>query len=316
MRLAYTLSIILFASTVVAQSPYRPFPESDAAWVEEHGWLTSDGFNDFYTYSTRTIEFGTDTVVGGSTYHRLRSRGAGTATQIFPPNNSWPVVEPSRTLCLFRQDVNARQAFVYDTLAQQEVLWYDFNLGLGDYPQTWDQPSDDGHVQVVVLDSMLLNDGWHRTWVLGLLDLNNGSPTDSAFCTIVEGVGSTYGLHTVHGLMPPFEHGDDLNCHSRESLPVYPLGAAACDLSTSLVPVREEAVVLRVQPNPVAEVLTVTGPALEGARYQLMSVQGRPLQEGVLRANTIDIRAFPPATYLLRIMDGDGAFFLVRVMKL
>ncbi len=304
----------LLASSLLAQSPYRPFPESDAGWVEDHGWLEANNPSDDYIFCTRTIEFGTDTVVGGSTYHRLRSRGVGTGTQTFPPNNSWPVVEPSQTLCLFRQDVAARQVFVYDTLAQQEVLWYDFNLALGDYPPTWDQPADDGYVQVVALDSMLLNDGWHRTWVLGIM--NSGSLVDSAYCSIVEGVGSTYGLNTTHGLMPPFEQGDHLNCHSAGGLPVYPLGAAVCDLTTGLIPGRHDAAVLRIQPNPVADVFTVTGPPLEGARYQLMTMLGSAVQEGALRANTIDIRALPPATYLLRIVDGHGACFLVRVIKL
>ncbi len=308
MRHRYTLIFTVLTSALIAQSPYRPFPEGNAAWVEYHDWLEANIPSDDFIGCTRTIEFGTDTVLGDSTYHRLRSRGAGTGTQTFPPNNSWPVVEPSHTLCFFRQDVAARQVFVYDTLAQQEVLWYDFNLGLGDYPQTWDQPFDDGYVQVVALDSMLLNDGWHRTWGLGLVGMS------MAYCTIVEGVGSTYGLNTTQGLLPPFEQGDQLTCHSRESLPVYPLGAAECDLSVGLAAGAPAPARMRIFPNPATDRVQVFGANAADSRYALMDLMGNAVQHGLL-TGSIDIRPLVPGVYVLRITDTHGERCAMRVVK-
>lgn len=310
MKNGHTLLFLALTSAAIAQSPYRPFPEGNAGWVENHGWLYSDGFGDFYTSCDRTIDFAADTIVNGTNYHRLRSRGVGTSTQVYPPLDSWPYEEASHTFCLFRQDVAARQVFVFDTLNQQEVLWYDLTLGLGQYPITWE--SNSTAVYVVALDSMELNDGWHRTWVLGMP--YNGQMLDSAYCTIIEGVGSTFGLNTVYGLIPPFEHGDMLNCHSREEVPIYPLGTAECDLSMGDVSVRPEPAPVRVYPNPASEKVVVAGADTTGWRYALMDLMGNCVQHGPL-VGSIDIRPLAPAVYALQTIDAHGGRYAMLVLK-
>ncbi|HEX2616303.1 MAG TPA: hypothetical protein VHL57_02110, partial [Flavobacteriales bacterium] len=193
-----------------AQSLYRPFPESNAGWVETHSWLQPGGTFDYvYNTSTRTIRFGPDTVIGNTTYHQLFSRGQGTWQTTSIPMQYGTFTEADHLFLPFRQDTVARTVYAYDVNAQQEVLWFDFNIGLGPYPDTYDNIAG-SDLEVVALDSMQLMDGYHRTWVLGLV--YQTQIQDSAFCTVIEGVGSTFGLHTVVGLVPPFEWNDMLLC--------------------------------------------------------------------------------------------------------
>jgi hypothetical protein len=313
MRPVHVLLFALFSGGLPAQSPYRPFPEGDAAWAEYHASLISDGgIGDNYMYCDRVIDFAADTVVGGITYHRLQTRGLCTIQEITPPYNNWQETDPPQILCLFRQDTVARQVLVYDPNVDAEVLWYDFTLSVGDYPITWDQPGV-GAVQVLALDSMELNDGWHRTWVLGMQYL--GVVTDSAFCTIIEGVGSTYGLQAVHGLLPPFEAGDALTCHSRNNVPVYPFGSAECDISMGGAFAHARPVRVSVFPNPATDRLTVSGLSTSNAQYQLVDIMGSVVQQGALTQGSIDIGAIAPALYFLHVMDGSAEHVVVRVLK-
>ncbi|MEO8588860.1 MAG: T9SS type A sorting domain-containing protein [Flavobacteriales bacterium] len=314
MRAITTLLSVLITSALLAQSPYRPFPAGNAGWVENHEWLSADGTGFIYNYATRTVLFANDTTIAGTVYHQLRSRGEGTWHTTSIPIQSGALVEPDAVFVCFREDVPARKVYAYDIYAHQEVLWYDFTLGLGDYPQTYDQPFDDGTVQVVALDSMELNDGWHRTWVLAIDD--NGVQHDSAYCTVIEGVGTTFGLNAVYGLQPPFEWYDALSCHSAGGFTVLPFGDMVCDLAMGTHPVPTAPRALSCFPNPANNSVTITGPLEEGARYEVCDARGALLQTGTLHNTTINVGTLAPAPYVIRLVGADGtALGALRVMK-
>lgn len=314
MRHVILCSLLLVVGTVNAQSPYRPFPEGNAGWVESHSWLNSNGgTGDSWSTAERTITFGTDSMINGTNYHRLLTRAQGTTTSIFQPWITWPFEEAQSTLCYFRQDIAARQVIVYDTLASQEVLWFDFTLGLGTYPATWYQNYAQGSVEVVALDSTLLNDGWHRTWVLGLPQ--NGTVADSAYCTMIEGVGATLGLHTIMGITPPFEWEDHLVCHGRDEAAVLPFGSTECDLSMSVKTIASSWSAPIVFPNPVVDLVTITEP-VPGTAYHVLDMLGSIVRQGTVGQGPISLGALPPSNYTLRLTRRDGTVVSTRIVRL
>lgn len=284
-----------------AQVPYRPFPESNAGWVEEHSWL--NGFNEWST-CVRTVRFAGDTAIGGVSYHQLRSSGTCSWFNIFNSMYHGEFTEQEAVFAMFRQDTAERKVFAYDLSAQQEVLWFDFTLGLGEYPVTLDHQFFYDSIAVVALDSMQLSDGYHRTWILGIR--MNEMISDSAYCTVIEGVGSTYGLHPYNGLQPPFEWSDALTCHSANGEGIYPDGGPACYLSMSIAEHRPKHADPIIYPNPAAGSVTIMGTWSADAHYVISDLLGREVRSGFLGTSIIDLTDLDAGSFTIRVEDAAG----------
>lgn len=320
-RTTTTLVLLGLCIQVNAQSPYRPFPEGDAGWVEGHGWLAPNGScSDFqYDDCERSVYFGADTVIDGTVYHTLLTHGLCHWQLIMPyqPSPPWcqnwagTYPEPRSVFAFLRQDTAERRVYVFDTYLGTEALLYDFSIGLGPYPLTYNNPYPDA-LSVVALDSMELNDGWHRTWVLGW---GVGGNMDSAFCTVIEGVGSTFGV--LAGLAPPFENSEALYCQQVSGNTVFPLGDEGCDLnvgSGAIATPRPH--FMLAYPNPTKGPVTITGELPFDATYVVMDPFGRMVGRGRLVEHYIDLSGSAPAPYLIRIQDGNGrSLSTLRVLK-
>lgn len=180
MRTTQTVVLIAAMGVCQAQSPYRPFPEANAGWVETHSYYDIGPFGEGITFCHRTIEVGVDTTINDTIYHELRIRSQCST-------NGRPHPWADHTFCWFRQNVDERKVYVYEPGFQHGVLWFDFTLPVGPYPTTWGIGAGGEELHVVALDSVELNDGWHRSWVLG--QVYGGVVYDPAFCTVIEGVG-------------------------------------------------------------------------------------------------------------------------------
>lgn len=306
------LFVIPFLQTHLAasQSPYRPFPEGNATWIESHSWL--NGWDE-WTTCDRILRSGPDTVIAETTYHSITA--SGTCSGFYVPNgsNQFYYLEPTQVAFLFRQNTEERKVYAYDTFADQEVLWFDFGLDLGAYPTTLntiDLPATSG-LSVVALDSIELGDGWHRKWVLG--NVVESTIEDSAFCTVIEGVGPSYGLQPVYGFTLPFEWDDKLNCHGIGGIVTYDSGWLSCDLTQGL-PANGSQGTFTAFPNPVNDVLTISGPVTSSLRYAIRDVQSRQVQHGNTNGN-IDFRDLDPALYFIELWNMNERIGSLRVVK-
>ena len=294
-----TLAVVLATTSWLcqAQSPYRPFPEANAGWVETHSRHVLGGpSGDDISSCHRTIEFGSDTAINDTIYHELLIRG------ICDPFDD-PYTEAEHTFCWFRQDIGERKVHVFDPAVQHGVLWFDFSLSIGPYPSTWGHVNPDP-IHVVALDSVQLNDGWHRSWVLGYVG-NDGIVFDSAFCSVIEGIGSTFGLDPLYGLVYPFEWVDVLECHNVNGMAIYPDGAEECNLTMGS-PVPEVSVAaLRVLPNPAQEAIWLDlAQPTNAALYQILDPAGRRVAAGTVNSGItklrVDISALDAGLYTVR----------------
>ena len=315
MRTTTTLMLFGLCFVIQAQSPYRPFPESGAGWIETHAWLQPLSSQYEWHSCERRFLFGTDTVLSGVSYRRLRHKGMCSVQPIPPTSNPadyYSYNEEWSDAVYFRQDVAERKLFAWDPGENAEALWYDFTLPIGGYPFMFNAHVGPDALHVVALDSMELNDGWHRTWVLDY-DLNNGY--DSAFCTVIEGVGSTFGL--LAELTPTFENEEMLNCHAAHAEVIYPLGGEVCDLTVSTTQVLLESNrPWLAYPNPTSGPVTITGELPLAASYMVMDAFGRIVGHGRLVDQHIDLSGSAPAPYLIRIQEGNGrSLATLRVVK-
>ena len=307
MRTIQTVVLLAAMGACQAQSPYRPFPEANAGWVETHGFLTFGGpFGDVPTTCQRTIETGSDTAISDTLYHELRIRSICAQFGL-----SYP--EPESRFCWFRQDVGERKVYVYDLNLQHGVLWFDFTLPLGPYPTTWGHENG-WYIHVLALDSIELNDGWHRSWILG--QVAGGVVTDSAFCKVIEGVGSTYGLNPVNGLIPPFEWNDALDCHSVSGSAIYPLAATGCDLTTGDRPGAVSFEELRVFPNPGTSQVRIEGlPSSEPVDVALHDGSGRCVRSWSIAHGSpgFDVQGIPHGIYTVRVVQRNGTIAFIKL---
>ncbi|HMC96585.1 MAG TPA: hypothetical protein VKG92_02965 [Flavobacteriales bacterium] len=315
MRAFLTLATLSLSSAVFAQSPYRPFPEGNAEWVELHEGINGGG-GKVWDHCIRTITFANDTIIAGTEYRQLRSTGL---FDLYAWPETDPVdsyMEPDTVFVRFRDDTTARKVFIYDIGTQQEMLWFDFTLSIGDYyPTSYGHPPGDYPVKVIALDSIPLNDGYHRTWVLAIEE--DGTLYYQGFCTIIEGVGASTGLKPKHAMTYSVWRTDTLLCHVADDLAIHPLGATVCDLNTSIAQAQGP-LTARVGcfPNPTCGILTIGGSRLANAHYAVFDGRGVLVQQGTLRSNTIDVGALAPAPYVIRLNSPDGLVLgTVRVMK-
>lgn len=306
MRVPLLLSGIMATGSTLAQSPYRPFPEGLATWHETHSWLQPYGSNFAWHTCHRSISFAGDTIVDGLSYHRLVQSGSCSFQEItmWPPGDYGSYSEPASLVALIRQDPAARKVFIYDPQFSVDTLLYDFNLSPGFYPSTFNNPSPGG-LLVVGQDSLELGDGWHRRWALGY------SMNDSAFCHVIEGVGSTYGL--LAWLIPPFENAEQLDCFGVSGTTIYTASGATC----AVVDMVKEGHVtdMTVFPNPTAGGVRFTGIPGRSSLVLVRDGQGRIVSRTRSVDGMLDISLLSPGIYQLLVSGQDGLIHSALVVK-
>ncbi|MBP6389888.1 MAG: T9SS type A sorting domain-containing protein [Flavobacteriales bacterium] len=290
-----------------AQSPYRPFPAMGAGWVVAAGGLHFNCNPTEVFESTKTFVVGDTVSYGGVDHVEVWMQEQGSWTVVGPPaGGTCPtggiIDVPWHVAMHLRQDVAARR--VYAGPDDGTDLLYDFSIGLGTYPQTVDNYAYPD-LKVVALDSVALNDGYHRTWVLGM-DYGAGVQ-DSAFCTIIEGVGSTYGPLPFAGLSTPFEFSDTLTCFNDGTNTIFPLGAGACDLAMGTDHLADRTLApISAYPSPSSGEIHLRGTLPEAGTYAILDLTGKTVERGTFPGSAIDISALRNSIYFLRIMDRTG----------
>ncbi|MBL7984933.1 MAG: hypothetical protein JNM91_08035 [Flavobacteriales bacterium] len=314
MRTAFTFFLCFPSFTLSAQSPYRPFPESNAGWLEVHSRISGNYLecSDFDIVScTTAIRTASDTLIQGVTYHTLIARSGCSITPVLPGEQfgcGGYYTEPWADLYFYRQDVQTRKVWMFDTTLQAEALLFDFDLVVGPYPAT--VLSAEGALQVVSADSIALNDGWHRTW--GLAYTLDGEP----FCSIIEGIGSSFGVRPQTGLSIQFEGSDELLCHEVADDAVLPLGQSTCVTNVGLTNARTGSLDIHPFPNPASTLFHVRGPLPPGASFEALLPTGQLVAKGGLVPSTIDCSAWPPGVMIVRVLDAkDVPVKLLRVIK-
>ena len=258
------LIISSFFSVFGQAQGHFPLPSDNPFWTESHGQLWSCSYqgthgtcDGYYCECTMPVYYKSDTIINGTTYNRLYTRGICHA--IYPtgqPSAGCPFTfdyaDPERLFLTIRQDTMNNIVYVRDM--GTDVILYDFNnIHVGqDYPNTYNNQSADTLV-VVYEDSILIGNTYSKKWDLGIK--SNGVISDSAFVSIIEGIGSTFGIAAT--LKVPFENNEDLLCFSKNDVALYPDSTYYCDKTLEIEEINREDYYFTLYPNPTIDFLNI-----------------------------------------------------------
>jgi hypothetical protein len=300
-----------------------PSPADNPFWIEQHDQLwacgtmgTHGSCGDYYCMHTMPAYYKTDTIINGITYNRLYTRIAvGYAISPHQPVEGCPhsfyFQEPERLYATIRQDTALKRVYILDN--NSEHLLYDFgNMLVGQlYPATYNTWSDS--LIVASEDSILMADLYHKKWNLGRIE--NGVIHDEGFVSIIEGVGSTYGI--VANLTLPFENWDEMLCFSLNGTAMYPDSSYNCDVTIGIqnLEVKPDFV---IYPNPATSYLVVEAdePPAKACYLEIFNPNGIKVLEKQIETTTtfLNLASLSNGIYFVRIAD-NGKLFTQKFIK-
>jgi hypothetical protein len=286
-----TAIITLSVQLGIAQPVYHPIPDSNATWQETSFWLYL-GPPMTPVYSWYTVFTDADTIINSNTYTKLLETGAYGA---FGPQ----IFYSHAYRGAMRQDTAAKKVYFIPAGLNYEGLLYDFNLTIGD---TLSQSNIGGSENVVLgIDSVLVNNQYHRRWLMAHINWPATTAIDTNYA-IIEGIGSTKGIYQF--LVPPFESGSELICHSHDNY-YYPPWTS-CPFYSGITEA-ESINNLVIYPNPANDKISVicNGTNPEGV-YEIFSLEGRMLLSATIPSgrqthSEIDTSVLPKGVYFIRL---------------
>lgn len=316
------LTLFVFANTAKGQKNF-PLPSDNPFWTEAHGSLWSCDYYGtngwcygYYCNCYMPVYYKSDTIINGNKYNRLYTRGICNADFTTQPDEGCPMFFSYQTsetlLATIRQDTLNKIVYIRDN--NKDTLLYDFkNILVGqDYPKTYNNPSlYNDTVVVITEDSIILNYTYYKKWDLGIK--SNGSISQQGFASIIEGIGSTYGiLSTLH---PPFENGDQLLCFSMNNIVIYPDSTYNCD-KTLEVSENTKKQNISVYPNPAIDIVFINYPETKKAKMQVYDLIGKCVLESYLTkgTNDIDVSKLSEGIYVIHV-TGDNWTLQSKLIK-
>jgi len=314
MKLQLSLIILAFWYAPVLAQHHFPTPSEEPFWMLEHGQLYQHDCTPgcgYYTSCMLPVYYKSDTVINTTNYHRLYKRSV-----------CHSILTSPSPYCIFSCDFNLTEelyAIIYiDTVANKVYqyseydtgahLLFDFNLSVGQlYPPTFNNPYNPSSDSLMVVseDSVLLGNDYHKKWNLGVKTA--GILHDSAFVSIIEGVGSTYGLSA--DLITPFETSDALVCFSIADTVLYPDSTSACDKTIGISETRAMPS-FEIYPNPAQNMIQLNLIYSENEiPVSIFNAHGQKISEQIIQGNSakIDLSILPYGLYFLRIESGRNA---------
>ena len=289
MKAKYFLIILLFLLPLFSVAQ-QALLATDRLWsmVETH--CLSQG----NTYTSHYLALGQETVIEGLTYINLRYSQDETQLEWFDYG------------AYIRETPEGK--VYYRRTGLPEGLIYDFGASLGDTVIVINQElvPQPLHFVVILEDSLLLEDGWHRMIVLEDEDF----PGEE---TWIEGVGSISGLAKSGLNAFGSACGDfDLLCSSDDGIAIYMSSEfPSCWYVYTRIgdPTLEEPLLL--YPNPVRDRLHIEGEFLRSGENYLVRIAdytGRIVHEEFISNNELDMSRLATGMYFLNIQSEAGSY--------
>ncbi len=264
---------------------YHPLVDSGAVWSEEGWGLDWLGYTD---YGGSKFWLDDDTIIDGTLYNQLKTRGNYSFRYIYNPPYVLPAFGSDDSIRIvggMREDsskkvwlrVFSTSDYHWLVTPDVDILLYDFSLRLGD---TFHLSSINAIVTLV--DSIELLNGEWRSRISFAIDTNITWQTNFW----IEGIGSDGGMFG--NFIFPFEAYGWLCCFKKSDELLYeniyePFGVSlSCD--SLLTPIGVEnlnSYYLRfeISPNPVSDFLNInfSSPNFSSAQIKITDVLGRNL---------------------------------------
>jgi hypothetical protein len=215
--LFFLLFLIVAVSSFAQFNTYHPFPDSNAYWKEEQTYMPGNaGSGEEY------VDYGYilsgDTNVNGISYHKVYKVGGREWCMFCSPYYFYNYNSMSYAAAI-RQDTVMKREYVCCTASlKTDTLLYDFNLKIGDTLNEYNTIGIHERNYVYGIDSVLRDNNYRKALVIA-----TGTGTGRRVMdTIVEGIGSLYGLFEAEVI--PFESSTGLMCFWQNGYVVYSPG--------------------------------------------------------------------------------------------
>jgi hypothetical protein len=298
----YLLLILCFRliPALAQTSVYHSFPSADASWNFSKTWYCWTDPSPMINVSY-SCTFAGDTVIAAQTYHKIHipflqsvisSCSSGTS--------SFSVYKGA-----IREDSTLKKVFFVPPYLGSEQLLYDFNLNVGDtvrgYLETYASPVD----IVQSIDSVLVGSNYRKRW-----HINNYYNI-----SIIEGIGSTYGLvEPSPGAMTDAQECS-LSCFKQDGQALYPSGSP-CELITSVMDPQKYTSSISVFPNPFNDELTINLSAgIDIVEIEITDLTGNVvLKDAVNEMTDYKVKGLSSGTYFLILTDKMNRKFYGKII--
>lgn len=305
-RIAIIFSIVCCVSGQLTRAQnYIPIPaDSTSEWrIRTKHVITNVPY--YYEISDFRYFFSGDTLLSGSTYHKLYYSGLH-----WYSNNPGNTQVYEKVYYMGIRNGNGKVYAKYIPEIAEELL-YDFTLQVGD---TFSGFSTLGFTQMITaIDTVLIGNRMHRRFYLS----SNATWPDLCASYMIEGIGSEYGL--TENMCASTVAGSLFCCYAEQHVPLlYPAGIpSACNLDVGL-PRYEEDLDIQLFPNPAQTGLSVKFP-VNWSREKTIEVKIYNLLGQIKYQQfvydkpeiTIDVNSLKSGLYLI-LFKSDTKTFLTK----
>lgn len=288
MRTVALVCFALLGSGLVAQS-YRPLLDTTASW-QDRQTCYDDGPNVSYYWCMRYYLEG-DTSVNDTVYQMLRQTGVRTTTSyVYPEVNSTDIWSGELS-ALLREDTMNRRVYIRPLGWPREWVFYDFSVGVGQYPPTY--RFNQYSFPILEVDTIILSDGPHRRLRI------------SSERAIIEGIGYTGGF-LKSWLSGPICPPEQLTCHTIGGSSNYSLDLGGCDCETQMGRTEYNSVSLKIVPIPTDGRCRLSG-ASPAAKFRVFAADHRLVRVGECDqtgGTVVDLTDQPSGIYVVVVDEG------------
>ncbi len=300
--LILVLIAFIFSSSLFSQE-YIPFPEEDGFWKVEHGrgdCFSQEPYGGVCSVSQLYLEG--DTLINGTSYKKIYENGVDFTDYPGPPTY-WG---PGYKGC-YRNDIVNKKVFYIRRNHTEELLFYDFNLEIGDTIQTDLTIFFDGENSFIVqsIDSIIISSSGNATYAKRYL-------LDYWYTNLflVEGVGLMSGPIGPFGGF--FDYSNEVICfqNDTEELSWDNGEYFSCDIISDVnnIPSAKDAIL--ISPNPAYDKIEIFLPKIKytsQTKVQVYQINGILLKSFKMDDSkiSINIEDLSTGVYMINIID-DG----------
>lgn len=284
MKRTILLTILAYSFTLIGQTnTYHPFPTNNAVWNFNANAVCLTGGSTMESFS---IIMTGDTTINGITYKKLQTPHVNrnmSGSCAFKNKGYQGAV---------REDASNKMIYLLKPQETSEQLLYDFNLQVGDSIKG---VLDIGMGDVVIsIDSVLVRNSYRTRWNI-----------NSCYnISIIEGIGSTYGLvEPTPGCITDMADFS-LSCFQEGTQAAYPSSVSNCQTITSLTTNNLNNEPISIFPNPANGEIQLDFKGKRVKEVLLFNILGEKIAtREVSSSNLLKIDNLPIGTVMVVTVD-------------
>jgi hypothetical protein len=289
-------TFLIFISLSVNGQTYYSFPVDNAKWIFNYTWYyTGEGSPDVENY---TIEIEGDTLIDVTTYQKLR------LTSIQSVSTGSAIESRNQYQGAIREDLANKKVYFVEPNTTTEILLYDFNLEVGD-PVLGKLEYHDNPDLITSIDYVYVGSSYRKRW-----------NTNSCYnISIIEGVGSTYGLFNPSPGCVTDLPDYSLTCF-KQDLDLYPNTLTQCEFTTGLISSKNSLTKASVFPNPSKGSVKIDFNKIPTKEILLTDLLGNIfLIESAEGLDYVNIVGLKESIYILTLTDNNNKKTMTKIVS-